>query len=161
MFGKFLSFCFRGIPKSQISCVGVGGRRLQYRRQRGSSVPDSWLNFRWTLSNCRVRTNSWGTMAAELSLSKLSFRLLKNRQWAERKSRSHLRGMEVRKSEMVQSAMRELLSVKNSYSKGNGSACLLMRMNTRISQFHPENCYLPLKTTSWFPQKNKGVVTNH
>lgn len=55
------------------------GRRLGYRRQRGSRVPDSWLNFKWTLSNWRVRTSSWGIMAAELSLSKLSFRLLKNK----------------------------------------------------------------------------------
>lgn len=54
-------------------------RRLGYRRQRGSRVPDSWLNFKWTLSNCRVRTSSWGIMAAELSLSKLPFRLLKNK----------------------------------------------------------------------------------
>lgn len=59
--------------------MGVGERMVRYRRQRGSSVPDSWLNFKWTLSSCRVRTNSWGTMAAELSLSKLSFRLLRNR----------------------------------------------------------------------------------
>lgn len=55
----------------------MGDNLVLYRRQRGSSVPDSWLNFKWTLSNCRVRTSSWGTMAAELSLSKLSFRLLR------------------------------------------------------------------------------------
>lgn len=60
-----------------------GGR--QYRRQRGSSVPDSWLNFKWTLSSCRVRTSSCGTMAAELSLSKLSFRLLRKQGRKRRK----------------------------------------------------------------------------
>lgn len=59
--------------------------RMQYRRQSGSSVPDSWLNFRWTLSNWRVRTNSCGTIADELSLSKLSFRLLWNRQQSKKK----------------------------------------------------------------------------
>lgn len=45
-------------------------------RQRGMSAPDSWLNFRCTLSSCLVRINSWGMIAAELSLSKLSLRLL-------------------------------------------------------------------------------------
>lgn len=60
--------------------------RMQYRRQSGSSVPDSWLNFRWTLSNWRVRTNSCGTIADELSLSKLSFRLLWNRQQSKKKN---------------------------------------------------------------------------
>lgn len=45
-------------------------------RQRGMSAPDSWLNFRCTLSSCLVRISSWGMIAAELSLSKLSLRLL-------------------------------------------------------------------------------------
>lgn len=45
-------------------------------RQRGMRAPDSWLNFRCTLSSCRVRINSWGMMAVELSLSRLSLRLL-------------------------------------------------------------------------------------
>lgn len=58
-----------------------------YRRQRGSRVPDSWLNFKWTLSNCRVRTSSWGMMAAELSLSKLSFRLLRTKEESVKKKR--------------------------------------------------------------------------
>lgn len=46
-------------------------------RQRGMSAPDSWLNFRCTLSSCLVRISSWGMIAAELSLSKLSLRLLR------------------------------------------------------------------------------------
>lgn len=45
-------------------------------KQRGMSAPDSWLNFRCTLSSCLVRISSWGMIAAELSLSKLSLRLL-------------------------------------------------------------------------------------
>lgn len=52
-----------------------------YLRHSGRSVPDSWLNFRCTLSSCRVRTSSWGTIAAELSLSRLSLRLLGYRGW--------------------------------------------------------------------------------
>ena len=55
-------------------CPEPGGSDL---RQSGSRVPDSWLNLRWTLSSCRVRTSSWGTMAAELSHSRLSFLLLR------------------------------------------------------------------------------------
>lgn len=51
-------------------------------RQRGISAPDSWLNFRCTLSSCLVRISSWGMIAAELSLSKLSFRLLRERKHA-------------------------------------------------------------------------------
>lgn len=62
-----------------------------YRRQRGSRVPDSWLNFKWTLSNCRVRTSSWGMMAAELSLSKLSFRLLRTKEESVKKKKGRAR----------------------------------------------------------------------
>lgn len=93
-------------------------RKVWYLRQRGSSVPDSWLNFRWTLSNCRVRTNSCGTMAAELSLSKLSFRLLRNR---GKRTKEWLR-----KSDKVHSAWR------------GGSVRKI------ISQLLTQNCYLIL-----------------
>lgn len=49
---------------------------LAHLRQRGIRAPDSWLNFRCTLSSCRVRISSWGITAEELSLPKLSLRLL-------------------------------------------------------------------------------------
>lgn len=48
-------------------------------RQRGMRAPDSWLNFRCTLSSCRVRMSSWGIMVVELSLSRLSLRLLQSK----------------------------------------------------------------------------------
>ena len=64
----------QGAVRVHGACPEPGGSDL---RQSGSRVPDSWLNLRWTLSSCRVRTSSWGTMAAELSLSRLSFLLLR------------------------------------------------------------------------------------
>lgn len=121
MFGLF--FIGLSLGHSKRVSVMCGRRRererkVRYRRQRGSSVPDSWLNFRWTLSNCRVRTNSCGTMAAELSLSKLSFRLLRNR---GKRTKEWLR-----KSDKVHSAWR------------GGSVRKI------ISQLLTQNCYLIL-----------------
>lgn len=60
-------------PRGQAVCCGA------HRRQRGMRAPDSWLNFRCTLSSCRVRISSWGMMAVELSLSRLSLRLLQGK----------------------------------------------------------------------------------
>lgn len=63
--------------KSSMLAQAVEEDGFTHLRQRGMSAPDSWLNFRCTLSSCLVRTSSWGMMAAELSLSKLSLRLLR------------------------------------------------------------------------------------
>lgn len=63
--------------KSSMLAQAVEEDGFTHLRQRGMSAPDSWLNFRCTLSSCLVRISSWGMMAAELSLSKLSLRLLK------------------------------------------------------------------------------------
>ena len=69
------------------ACPEYSGSDL---RQSGSRVPDSWLNLRWTLSSCLVRTSSWGTMAAELSLSRLSFLLLRTRTRGEVRREGHI-----------------------------------------------------------------------
>lgn len=63
--------------KSSMFPQAVEEDGFTHLRQRGMSAPDSWLNFRCTLSSCLVRISSWGMMAAELSLSKLSLRLLR------------------------------------------------------------------------------------
>lgn len=67
------------MPQGKSSVLAQAGEEdgFTHLRQRGMSAPDSWLNFRCTLSSCLVRISSWGMMAAELSLSKLSLRLLR------------------------------------------------------------------------------------
>lgn len=140
-------------------CVWVGGG-VQYRRQRGSSVPDSWLNFRWTLSSWRVRTNSCGTMAAELSLSRLSFRLLRKTQWRQEKGGRKMQG---RKCEMVQSAIRGWLPVRKQPAwRKRHPLALCLYMGSRDFTTPLSDRYLILRKTQWLRGKSSnGVVTKH